>query len=152
MVSSPTSWLLLPIQRLPALAADPRSPRLAAGHDIHMVRDAHRLVTSRANDHHVRYLDRALALGDAALDLLLRIRTRVTLDHHHVLHQQLSGLTIDREHPAFLDLVFLLDIDSYRFGRLPFCDCHQITSGASETIFINFLSRSSLATGPNTRV
>src|SRR5712692_6956339 len=161
MVSSPTSWLLLPIQRLPALAADPRSPRLAAGHDIHMVRDAHRLVTSRANDHHVRYLDRALALGDAALDLLLRIRTRVTLDHHHVLHQQLSGLTIDREHPAFLalvtagdhlDRVFLLDIDSYRFGRLPFCDCHQITSGASETIFINFLSRSSLATGPNTRV
>src|ERR1039457_4320875 len=106
-------------------------------------------------------LDRALALGDAALDLLARVGTRVTFDHHHVLHQDLARLAIHREHTALLalvtagnhlDRVFLLDIDPHWLGQFPFCDCHQITSGASETIFMNFLSRSSLATGPNTRV
>src|ERR1017187_4698756 len=151
----------LPVERLPALAAHARAAGFAAGYIVDVVRHPHRLVAARAAQHHIGCLDRALALGDAALDLLARVGTRVTLDHHHVLHQDLAGVAVHREHAALLalvtagdhlDRVFLLDIDPHRLGQFTFCDCHQITSGASETIFMNFLSRSSLATGPNTRV
>src|SRR3974377_1345169 len=50
------------------------------------------------------------------------------------------------------DGVLLLDVDADRLRQFTFCDCHQITSGARDTIFMNFLSRSSRATGPKTRV
>ena len=128
---------------------------------IDMMRNAHRLVAARANDHDVGRLNGALALGDSALNLLGRVGTRVALDHHHVLHQQLAGVAVHGQNAAGFSLVaagddlnrvFLLDFDAHRLGRLSLCNCHQITSGASETIFMNFLSRSSLATGPNTRV
>src|SRR5260370_14696388 len=151
----------LPVERLAALAANARAAGFAAGYMIDVVRHPHRLVAARAHQHDVGCLDRALALRDAALDLLPRVGTRVTFDHHHVLHQNLAGLAIHREHAALFalvtagnhfDRVFLLDIDPYWLGPFPVCDCHQITSGASETIFMNFLSRSSLATGPNKRV
>src|SRR5450432_281682 len=152
---------LLSVERLSALAANPGPPALAAGHMIDMVRNAHGLVAARANDQDVGRLNRALALRDAALDLLGRVGTRVALDHHYVLHQQLARLPVDRQTAAGLSLVaagddfdrvFLLEIHANRLGRLPLCNRHQITSGASETIFMNFFSRSSLATGPNTRV
>src|ERR1039457_7239998 len=151
----------LPVQRLSALAAHAHAAGLAAGYSFDVVGHPHRLVAARTHQHHVGCLDRALALRDAPLDLLARIGTRVTFDHHHVLHQHLARLAIHREHAALhalvpagnhLDGVFLLDIDPHWLGLFPFCDCHQITSGASETIFMNFLSRSSRATGPNTRV
>src|SRR5664279_5135264 len=151
----------LPVERLAAFAAHARAAGLAAGYILDVVGHPYRLVAARAHQHDVGCLDRALALGDAALDLLARVGTRVTFDHHHVLHQDLARLAIHRAHTALLalvtagnhlDRVFLLDIDPHWLGQFPFCDCHQITSGASETIFMNFLSRSSLATGPNTRV
>src|SRR5579864_4057439 len=143
------------VERLVALAANPDAPRLAPGHMIHMVRHAHRLPASRANDHDVGSLNGTLAFGDAALHLLRRIGARVTLDHHHVLHQDFPGVVVHTQDTAglafvapgdHLDGVFLFEIDTNGFG----CQCHHSTSGASETIFMNFLSRSSLATGPNT--
>src|SRR5260370_14636287 len=151
----------LPVERLAALAANARPAGFAAGYMIDVMRHPHRLVAARAHQHDVGCLDRTLALVDAALDLLPRVGTRLTFDHHHVLHQDLARLAIHREHAALFalvtagnhfDRVFLLDIDPYWLGQFPFCDCHQITSGASETIFMNFFSRSSLATGPNTPV
>src|ERR1019366_4342692 len=151
----------LPVERLAALAAHAHAAGLAAGYIIDVVGHPHGLVATRAHQHDVGCLDRALALGDAALDLLARVGTRVTFDHHHVLHQDLARVAVHREHTALLalvtagndlDCVFFLDIYPHRLGRFPFCDCHQITSSASETIFMNFFSRSSLATGPNTRV
>src|SRR4051794_10752523 len=126
-----------------------------------MMRDAHRLVAARAYDHQVRDRHRAFALGNAALDLFLRVGARVTFDHPHVFHKHPARLAVHRENAAFpalvtagdhLNRVFFFDFDPYRLSRLPLRDCHQITSGASDTIFMNFLSRSSLATGPNTRV
>src|SRR5690348_34573 len=128
---------------------------------VNMMRNAHRLVAAGAHDHHVGNRDRALALRDSALDLLARVRPRVALDHHHVLHQHLARFPVHPQDasrfPAVppgdhLYGVLPFQIDPYRLGRLSFCDCHQITSGASDTIFMNFLSRSSRATGPNTRV
>src|ERR1039457_6290550 len=151
----------LPVERLAALAAYAHAARLAPGYIVDVVGHPHCLVASRAHQHHVGCLDRALALRDPALDLLARVGPRVTLDHHHVLHQDPARLAIHTEHAPLLALVaagdhlhrvFLLYIDPYRLGQFTFCDCHQIASGASDTIFMYFFSRSSLATGPNTRV
>src|ERR1035441_3923460 len=130
----------LPIERLAALAAHAHAAGLAAGNIVDVMGHPHRLVASRAHQHHVGCLDRGLALRDATLDLLARVGPRVTLDHHHVLHQDLARVAIHREHAALLALVaagdhlhrvFLLNIDPYRLGQFTFCDCHQITSGAS---------------------
>src|ERR1019366_4812747 len=151
----------LPVERLAALAAHAHAARLAAGYIVDVVGHPYRLVASRAHQHHVGGLDRALALRDPAFDLPARVGPRVTLDHHHVLHQDPARLAIHTEPAPLLALVaagdhlhrvFLLYIDPYRLGQFTFCDCHQITSGASDTIFMYFFSRSSLATGPNTRV
>src|SRR5262245_3035255 len=111
------------------------------------MRNPHGLAAARTHDHDIRSLDRTLALRDAASYLLSRVWTCVPLDHHHVLHQNLAGLVVHAENAAGLATVpagdhlhgvFLLEIDTYIFG----CQCHQITSGASDTIFMNFLSRS----------
>src|SRR6266567_9530160 len=145
------------VERLVAFSANPDAPGLAPGHMIHMMRHAHRLPATRADDHDIGSLNGTLPFGDAALDLLRRIGARVTLDHHHVLHQDFACLVVHAQDTArlafvapgdHLDGVFLFKIDTNGFS----CQCHQSTSGASETIFMHFLSRSSLATGPNTRV
>src|SRR5579872_410751 len=99
------AMLLLPVQRLAALAAHPRAPRLAAGDVVDVVLHTHRFIAARADDHHVRHRDGALALGDAALDLLGGVGAGVPLDHHHVLHQHLAGFAVDAEHAAGLALV-----------------------------------------------
>src|ERR1700716_383614 len=115
------------------------------------MRDAHRPAL-RAQNHQVRYGDRALSLGDAAFDLLAGIRAGMPLDHRDMLDQRLIFEWIDtqyapalalipaRDHP---DLIVLLQLNTYRLRRFAPRHCHQITSGARETIFINFLSRSS---------
>src|ERR1017187_1309586 len=148
------------VDGLSALAADSHAARLAASHVVHMMRHPHGLVAAGADDHHVGCRKGALAFRDAALDLLRGIGPRMTLDHHGVLHQYPSGGPVHAQNAPglalvaaadHLDGVFLFEVDTNRF-QLFLCDCHQITSGASETIFMNFLSRSSLATGPNTRV
>src|SRR5580704_6341035 len=145
---------------LSALAADSHAPRLTAGGVVYMMGDPHGFAAAGAYDHHVGRGKGAFAFGDAALDLFGGIGTRMTFDHHGVLHQHPSGGAVNSKNAPghtlvaagdHLDGVFLLQVDA---DRLHFflCDCHQITSGARETIFMNFLSRSSLATGPNTRV
>src|ERR1035438_6026806 len=140
----------LPVERLAALAAHAYAAGLAAGYIVDVVGHAHRFVASGAHQHHVGGLDRALALRDPALDLLARVGPRVTLDHHHVLHQDPARLAIHTEHAPLLALVaagdhlhrvFLLYIDPYRLPPISCSRYHQITSGASETIFMYFLSR-----------
>src|SRR5882762_11847609 len=78
-----------------------------------------------------------------------------------MLDQHFAGRRIHAEHAPTLatvapgdypHLIVLLDLNANRLSQLSFCDGHQITSGASDTIFMNFLSRNSRATGPNTRV
>src|SRR6266550_4035042 len=54
---------------------------------------------------HVRNVDRALPLGDSALDLLGRIRLGVPLHHHHVLDDDLSRAAVDFDHAPLLALV-----------------------------------------------
>src|SRR5262249_40947471 len=109
----------------------------------------------------VRDVDRAFPLGDAAFDLLGRIRPGMPLDHHHVLDDDLAGAPVDLDHAPLLALiparnhlhhVVLLQPDLDRLCQYFAARRHQITSGARETIFMNFLSRSSRATGPKTRV
>src|ERR1035437_6888767 len=115
----------LPVERLPALAAHAHAAGLAAGYIFDVVGHPDRLVAARTHQHDVGCLDRALALGDAALDLLARVGTRVTFDHHHVLHQDLARVAVHRGHTALLalvaagdhlDRVFLFDIYPYRLG------------------------------------
>src|SRR6202158_556211 len=135
-------------------------PHFSTGQTLNVVRDTHRPAL-RAQNHQIRNRDGALALGDTALDLLTRIRARVALDHRDVFDQRLIRAWIDAKHASILalvaardhtDLVIFLDLNAHRFGRFAPRRSHQITSGARETIFINLLSRSSRATGPNTRV
>src|ERR1019366_4167782 len=138
---------------LSALAADPHAPRFTARHVVYMMADAHGLAAAGAHQHHIGSRKSAFAFRDAALDLLGGIGPRMTLDHHGVLHQYPPGGPVDAQNAAGDPLygIFLPQVDPHRL-QFFLCNCHQITSGASETIFMNFLSRSSLATGPNTRV
>jgi hypothetical protein len=65
-------------------------------------------------------MDRSFALGDAALDALGRVRTRVALHHVDALDQHAAGLAIDMQNAAGLalvlagddlDRIFLADLD-----------------------------------------
>src|ERR1039457_2944466 len=151
----------LPVEGLAALAADSHAARLAARGMVDVVRHAHGLVAAGAHQQNLGCREGAFALRNAALDLLGRIGPGVPLDHHDVLHQDLAGPPVHAQHAAALSLVaagdhldgvFLPQIDANRLSRLSFCDSHQITSGASEIIFMNFFSRNSRATGPKIRV
>src|SRR5262249_12949093 len=89
---------------------------------------------------------------DAALDVALRVRPRVALDHLDSLDDDFAVAGIHNKDSssaasvlAAQDVNFIVFLNR-RNGR------HQITSGASETIFMNLLSRSSRAKGPKTRV
>src|SRR6202035_1992509 len=116
---------------------------------------------SGAKQQNVRDGHRTFLLDDAALDVLRWIRARMALDHARVLNRDRTLARIRGQHPPgfsavasshHADLVAFLDSGS---GR---CLFHSVshrahhTSGASETIFANFFSRSSRATGPTTRV
>src|ERR1700722_12799785 len=97
------------------------------------------------------------------------------LDQAHALHQHLAPFAVDIQNTAglaliaagddlhrivFLNLDFQLGPGVVLMPRSNLRVRHNvksprrlyITSGASETIFIYFLSRNSRATGPNTRV
>src|SRR5882724_8218667 len=105
---------------------------------------------------HVRNINKSFLIDDAATSVTLRICPLVALDHRHALdlnfslrghHLQYSSPLAPVTAGDHNNLIVFLDFHA-------FCSGHdsQITSGASETIFIKFLSRSSRATGPNTRV
>src|SRR5690606_4589386 len=68
----------------------------------------------------------------------------------HALDHDAVGVGHDRQDPALLALVAPCDDDD----EVALLDLRhgQITSGASEMIFMNFLSRSSRPTGPKMRV
>src|SRR6478672_1756717 len=167
---------MLFIQRRIATTANPHMPAA-----MHFVSNARR-ATARADHHDIRDGYRRFLLRDSALDVALRIRPHVLLHHHYVFDQYFAGAGENPQHAALLALVtsgdhfhrvIALDIDSCMhclpstIGRpqpgirrknlalpssLLFTRLSYRTSGARETIFRNFFSRSSRATGPNTRV
>src|SRR6185436_729652 len=111
-------------------------------------------------DHHVAHVDGRLALGDAALDVALGVGPRVLLGEAHPLHDHpvllrddLEDLSLLARVPArdHLDDVVLAQADARADGGGVGGHGYR-TSGAREMIFMNFLSRSSRATGPKTRV
>src|SRR4051812_46789694 len=121
-----------------------------------------RLVAFGVEDHHVRDVDRALALDHTAeRGFALRprhlLRAGVALDHVQALDEDAAVLGVDAQDAAalaavlardHLDTVAGADLHRRALGHLG----HQSTSGASETILMKLRSRSSLATGPKTRV
>src|SRR5262249_16788136 len=97
----------------------------------------------------VREVDRRLPLEDPALHALLA-RLGVALDEVYLLDHHALLLLVHRQHAAGLALA--VAGDHLNGVAAPDLDGHQITSGASEMIFMNAFSRSSRATGPKMRV
>ena len=98
-------------------------------------------------------MHRRFALHDAALDVLVRVGLRVPLDHVHPFDDQAVSLRHDLQHAATLAAVLAGDDQHVVvLAQRGLQTAHQSTSGASEMIFMNLRSRSSRATGPNTRV
>src|SRR5579884_3034429 len=95
--------------------------------------------TIPTNQGHVRNMNRPFFIQDAASYLLGRVRPRMALDNVDMLDVQTVATRFDLNHPHG---IVLTDVEPH----------HQRTSGARETIFRNFFSRSSRATGPKTRV
>src|SRR5262245_6749918 len=142
-------------------AADPHAARIPLGRLLHDCADPGRPVADRADEHHVRDLHRGSLLDDPArLNLRSahparvahRTRARVPLDHVQVLDNHAALVRARLEDAALLaavlageDLDEIALLDFHRLG-------HQRTSGARETIFMKFFSRSSRATGPKMRV
>src|ERR1700689_1639438 len=119
------------------------------------------LAAAGANQQHIRNLNRRFLFHDSALHVLLRIRARVALNNVRVLHGYRVLPRIHGEHTSGLALVasrhhfhVIAVTDAARMPRrIFFSSSHGYhTSGASETILVKFFSRSSLATGPKTRV
>src|SRR5688572_2137090 len=96
-------------------------------------------------------MHRALALDDAALDVALRVRLRVALDDVDTLDDDAVLRRQHLEHPAALAAVAARRDDDVVVLPNRWLHAYR-TSGASEMIFMKRRSRSSRATGPNTRV
>src|SRR5713226_4282445 len=118
-----------------------------------LVSDARRFARLRIDNLHVRNIDPGFFVDDSTAAISGRLL--MPLDHPRALNLHLTVGRRHREHAPALafvapgdhdDLIVLSD-----FRALP-CFHDQMTSGASDTIFIKFLSRNSRATGPNTRV
>src|SRR5262249_39666521 len=110
-----------------------------------------------AHQLHVARMHRRLALDDATLDVALRVRLRVALDQVDTFDDQPVLVRLRAEDaPALATVLAGNDQDVVVLANQ--CSCRHIwtlsysTSGASEMIFMNRRSRSSRATGPNTRV
>src|SRR5215475_1566840 len=71
--------------------------------------DALALAGRAVDQHHVRLVDRRLALDDAARLVRLRVRLRMALDDVDVLHEH--AVVRDAQHFALLALVFAGDHD-----------------------------------------
>src|SRR5579875_1345155 len=90
-------------------------------------------------------------IQNAAADLFGRVGSGVALDNVDMLDVETVATRLDFQHSSLFPLVtashhphgvILANVEPL----------HHRTSGASETIFRNFFSRSSRATGPKTRV
>src|SRR5205823_6449277 len=123
--------------------------------------DPRRPVADRTDDHHVPDRERSRLLDHAAgghprathpARVLDRARLRVPLDEIQVLDDHLAVLRARVDDAALLAAV----LAAQDVHEVALADAHgvthQRTSGASETIFMKFFSRSSLATGPKMRV
>jgi len=97
-------------------------------------------------------MNRSLALNDGTLGVRL-ILTGVTLDHLHSFHNGPLFGALDFNDLAALAFFGTSDHNNViAFFHMKFLHNLQMTSGAKEMIFMNFLSRSSRATGPKMRV
>src|SRR5712672_3044927 len=85
---------------------------------------------------------------------MLLALAHVTLDHLQSFDDDAVFLRHHRDDFAALALFFSGQHDHFIafFNMKSFLHNFQITSGASDTIFMNFLSRNSRATGPKMRV
>src|SRR4029078_1479020 len=147
----------VPVPRLPLLdlLAGPlgHADALAA---VPLDADASGLARLGVDQHHVRDVDRALHLDDAA-DLLGALgvaqgaRLDVALDDVHALDVDALVLRIHALHAARPAAVLAGD-DAHRVVTANSERHVQSTSGESETIFMKLRSRSSRATGPKMRV
>src|SRR5262249_35434883 len=116
---------------------------------VRLEADARALAGLGVDGHHFRRENRLLALEDPALGTL-RGRAHVALHEVDALDRDLAFLVEDARDLAGLALVFSADDDDG--VAFPEPRGHHSTSGASEMIFMNFLPRSSRATGPKMRV
>src|ERR1700744_6283583 len=114
--------------------------------------DPRGLAVLRIDQHHIRHVDRALALDHAATALAgSRLGgALMALDHVQALDGEPLLLGHDGQHRAGLAAV--LAADDHHLVALADTRRHQRTSGARETIFMKLRSRSSRATGPKMRV
>src|SRR5678815_2650783 len=118
----------------------------------HLGCNALTLARGRVEQHHVRNMDRGFALDHAARLVCLGVGLGVALDDVDVGHDDLiAGHAHD---VAALALVLAGGDDHFvtLLDTVHFCSFAQSTSGASETIFMNFSERSSRVTGPKMRV
>src|SRR5687767_4898747 len=105
------------------------------------------LAVARRQQHHIGDLERHRLFDDAGLHLLALLALMLLGD----VDALDDDLTLARHRGldrAFFALVFAGD---YAY-TVTLVDLHQITSGASEMMRMNFLSRSSRPTGPKIRV
>src|ERR1700687_3816432 len=149
------SWLLF--ERVAATAAD----AFLGSVGQNFVADPCAFIARGTQQLNVRDRQRTFFFNDAALHVLGRVRPRVPLDHARVFHHDRPRPWIHRENAAgfsaiasghYTHLIASLDARRGWIDFHPFSYRHYQTSGASETIFANFFSRNSRATGPNTRV
>src|SRR4029450_13466522 len=146
--SSRLPWLCL-VQHLARLAGD---AGLAAVGEL-LAPHPRGFVAARIYQHHVGQMQGRLALDDAALPKLLG-RLLVLLHEIEPLHHHAA---LPGHHPQDLAALAALPArDDHHGVALPYVRLRhrvpQMTSGASETILVNCLSRSSRATGPKMRV
>src|SRR5437660_1128465 len=108
--------------------------------------------------HDVGDVDGAFALDDLALRILLAL-AHVLFNHARAFNNHALLFGGDADDPATFAFVragndydFVVFLYMKALHRITINKGPQMTSGARETIFMNFLSRSSRATGPKMRV
>src|SRR5512140_510291 len=115
------------------------------------VTDARRLVAAPADGQHVGEVDGRFLLDDPAR-LLHPTRFGMALHQVDPLDDHAVLVAEDAQHLACLSALAPCD-DHHGVVFAQPLECHaQMTSGASEMIFMNFFARSSRATGPKMRV
>src|SRR2546427_7556976 len=142
------------VQNAVAAPADPDLLAIV----LNGVPDPGRPAALRTDHHEIAGVDRGLALQNAPLDVLLRIRASVLT---HEVHSLDDRPPLGRIHaqdapraPLALAGEHLHGVVAAHVRDPALAQRHhgQITSGARETIFMKFFSRSSRATGPKIRV
>src|SRR5690606_3917043 len=151
LAKRPVPSLALTTSLVQLRAAALRYPHLLAVlGELHA--DTGRLVRLRVDEHHVADVDARLLLDETAARVLLRGLAGL-LDDVHVLDEDAALVAQDREDLALLALVLAGDdADAVALADAGLDRRHHSTSGARDTMRMKRLSRSSRATGPNTRV